>query len=128
MKEGYAKYFENVISTRDMLTFSCENKDDVQKLFKILRTEQKLQVNIIYTKASRTVDASSPPLSEISKFGFNHFLLELVDGPIPILNYLCKTYSIHVVPVGTDHTYTVAEDIPEKYGVFFTSKLFLYNV
>lgn len=122
MKEGFSKYFENMIPIRDLLTFSCEDNDDVQKLFKCLRTEQKLEVNIIHTKPVRALEFSSPSISQLSRFGFNHFLLELIDGPLPILNYLCSTCRIHRVPVGTDHTLSVAESVPQEYSLFFTRK------
>lgn len=122
MKEGFSKYFENVIAIRDLLAFSCENKDDVQKLFQCLRKEQKLDVNIIFMKAARTIEVESPAISEISRFGFTHFLLELVDGPLAILNYLCRTYAIHRVPIGTEQTLAVAESVPANYGLFFTRK------
>lgn len=125
MKEGFSKYFENVIALRDMLAFSCENKDDIQTLFGYLRAEQKLNVNIIHTRPVRSLEFSSPSISQLSKFGFNHFLLELVDGPLPILNYLCSTYRLHTVPIGNDHTLSVAEKVPPEYSLFFTRKLIM---
>lgn len=113
---------------RDLLAFSCENTDDVQKLFKCLRTEQNLDVNIIYTKSCRALDSTSPSIAELSRFGFTHFLIELVDGPLALLNYLCRTYRIHAVPIGTDHTLSVAESVPSKYQLFFTREfIYLYR-
>lgn len=125
VKEGFSKYFENVISNRDLLAFSCENSDDLQILFSCLRTEQKLGVNIIFTKPVRELQFTSPSISELSRFGFNYFLLELVDGPLPILNYLCSTYRIHTIPIGTDHTLSVAESVPQNYPLFFTRKFIM---
>ncbi len=121
VKEGFSKYLENLIS-RDFLAFSCEDQDDVQRMFQCLRTEQKLDVHIIWTKGVRSLHFASPSISEISRYGFNHFLLELVDGPLPILKYLCRTYRIHDVPIGTDHTRSVAESVPHKFNTFFTRK------
>ncbi|KAG4065304.1 hypothetical protein HA402_012746 [Bradysia odoriphaga] len=55
VREGYAKYFENLIPIRDVSAFMCENKDDMEKLFKCLRTDMKLEVNIISVKPVRAL-------------------------------------------------------------------------
>lgn len=128
VKEGFSKYFENVISIRDLVAFPCENKDDMEKLFTCLRTELGLEVNIIFTKPVRAVEFSPPPISQIKKFGFQHFLLELVDGPETLLNYLCSTYRIHAVPIGNDQTLSMAEKVPQQYPLFFTSKCMIIRL
>lgn len=126
VREGYSKYFENVIAVRDLTAFLCENKDDMAKLFKCLRTEKKLEVNILSVKAVRALEYRSPSISEISRFGFNCFLLELIDGPVTLLNHLCKANHIHNIPLGTEQTRSVnQESIPAKYSVYFTRKLFM---
>lgn len=56
------------------------------------------------------------------KFGFQSYLLDMLDGPAPILNYLCKTYRIHDVPLGTEETAKHASNVPSHIRVFFTRK------
>lgn len=123
VRGGYAKYFENIISKRDLVAIGCEDKDDIKVLFKKLRDDMKLNINIIHIRATRSLEFESPPISELSEFGFNHFLLELIDGPVSILNHLCRTNHIQMIPIGTDHTLRVADQVPAKYSMFFTRKL-----
>ena len=35
------------------------------------------------------------------KLGFDMYLLSAVEGPSAILNYLCKTYQLHNIPLAT---------------------------
>lgn len=46
----------------------------------------------------------------------------MIEGPPPILNYLCQLNHIHNIPVGNDHTYDVASSVPDDIRLFFTCK------
>lgn len=52
---SHAKYFENVISVRDLIAFTCERKEDVSLLGRKLRNEQHLNVNIVHSEAAQSV-------------------------------------------------------------------------
>ncbi|KAJ6615261.1 Structural maintenance of chromosomes protein 5, partial [Pseudolycoriella hygida] len=120
VKEGYSKYFENLIPLRDLLAFTCEDKDDVQVLFHHLRNVRKFDVNIYSVKPVRSLEFASPPLSAIAKLGFTHFLLDLVEGPLTLINHLCRSKNIHAIPLGSERTRAVSDKVPKNFQLFFT--------
>lgn len=44
-----ARYVENVISKRDLLAFTCEDKEDMNKFVNILRDQKNLKVNVLHS-------------------------------------------------------------------------------
>lgn len=41
-------------------------------------------------------------ISEFTKYGMHQYLLDAVQGPDPILRYLCQTIKIHTLPIADD--------------------------
>ncbi|KAH8299636.1 hypothetical protein KR044_003821, partial [Drosophila immigrans] len=118
--EDAAMYLENLIRQRDLYAFACEDKNDMSDLINELCVKQKLSVNIIYcAPGNRCLYTSTVPLSEISSLGFTSYLLDLVSGPMPIINKLCGTYHIHNIPIGTDQVSNCTSMIPKSIRVFF---------
>lgn len=119
----YAKYLENTISNRDLQMFLCTEKSDVAKLAKIFRTDMQLQVNIGYIEDSE--DLNFQPTREINQFprqlGIYAYLIDMIDGPAPVLNYLCKYYRLHNVVVGDDRIEQNASKLPDDIRVFFST-------
>lgn len=79
-------------------------------------------------------------MNELKQYGFFSYLRELFDAPDPVMSYLCRQYHIHEVPVGTERTREIIEQViqetrlkqiytaEEKYVVkasFIQTKLFL---
>lgn len=115
-----AMYLENVIRERDLYAFVCEDKNDMSDLINELCVIQKLSVNVLYcAPADRCLYTSTVPLSEITHLGFKSYLLDLVSGPMPILNKLCATCHIHNIPVGTDEVSNNTSNIPKSIRTFF---------
>ncbi|XP_016987937.1 structural maintenance of chromosomes protein 5 [Drosophila rhopaloa] len=115
-----AKYLENVVSQRDLFAFSCEDKEDMSDLINELCVKQKLGVNIIYcAPADKCLYSPSIPRSELRPMGFRSYLVDLVTGPIPIINKLCASYSIHNIPIGTEAVGNYTSSIPKTIRVFF---------
>lgn len=54
------------------------------------------------------------------RYGFHSYLIDMVEGPYPILNFLCKLYNIHNVPVGQPETSKFASQVPDDIRIFFT--------
>lgn len=52
----HAKYFENTINARDLLAFTCENKEDVSLLVNELCVKQKLQINVGHAPAANRIN------------------------------------------------------------------------
>ncbi|XP_017034528.2 structural maintenance of chromosomes protein 5 [Drosophila kikkawai] len=115
-----AKYLENVVKQRDLFAFACEDKDDMSDLINELCVKQKLGVNIIYCPpADRCLYTPSIPKSELRPMGFHAYLVDLVTGPIPLINKLCASYSIHNIPIGTDAVGNHTSSIPKVIRVYF---------
>lgn len=119
-----AKYLENCIAERDLVAFTCEEKDDMSILHRKLRVEQKLSVNILHSSAATEVaHKARQPISKLARYGFHSFLIDMVEAPVPILNALCRLNHIHQIPVGSDATYNTDDDnIPDYISTYFSSK------
>lgn len=47
----YSKYIENCVKIQDLIAFTCEESEDMNKFLKICRVEQELQVNAVHSPA-----------------------------------------------------------------------------
>ncbi|XP_039487674.1 structural maintenance of chromosomes protein 5 [Drosophila santomea] len=115
-----AKYLENVVSQRDLFAFACEDKEDMSDLINELCVKQKLGVNVIYcAPADRLMYCPKVPIGDLRSFGFRSYLVDLVTGPIPLINKLCASYSIHNIPIGTESVSNYTSSIPKTIRVYF---------
>lgn len=119
----YAKYLENTIGMRDFEMFLCTEKEDVAKLVKIFRTEMRLKVNVGFIEDSN--ELQFVPQRSIESFPKNQgvyaYLIQMIEGPIPVLNYLCKLYRLHNVVVGDNRIENHASQLPPDVRLFFSS-------
>lgn len=125
-KPENAIYLENTISASDRVAITCTNKDDMNLLIREFRDTQKLAVNIIYSDPQENVDMYQPeiPIENLKQFGLYTYLLSLLDGPSPIITYLCRNYKIHCTPVGNEETNQCFDDIPHNICTFFSGVYF----
>lgn len=66
MDSNNAKYFENCISHKDLVSFVCEQKEDMALLHQKLRNEEKLKVNMTHSPPATTViHTATRPISEL---------------------------------------------------------------
>ncbi|EDW44387.1 structural maintenance of chromosomes protein 5 [Drosophila sechellia] len=115
-----AKYLENVVAQRDLFAFACEDKGDMSDLINELCVKQKLGVNVIYCASSdRLAHSPKIPIEDLRSFGFRSYLVDLVTGPIPLINKLCASYSIHNIPIGTEAVGNYTSSIPKAIRVYF---------
>lgn len=119
----YSQYLENTINMRDLQMFLCTNKNDVIKLTKILRSDMKLKVNIGFTEDTENLTfVSSRRINEFPReYGIYAHLIDIVDGPAPVLNYLCKLYNLHNVILADDRIERNASKLPDDIRLFFSS-------
>lgn len=102
VKREHIQYFENTISKNDLMAFTCENTNDTVVLHRKLN-DLGLRVNVLHSPAADEVESQPPQdIHSLQQYGIHSYLLELVDGPVPILNFLCKMYGIHKIPVGVE--------------------------
>ena len=119
----YSKYLENSISYNDMIAFVCENTKDMNLLVKCLRDQQKLVVNIVHSDPGRQVRMHpNIPLDQIKQFGFEHYLVSLVEAPPTIMKYIVQNFNLNNIPVGTEAVEDNMDRIPDTLGYFFSSK------
>lgn len=55
-----------------------------------------------------------------SQYGVEKFLLDCLDGPAPILNYLCRVYNIQNVVIGNQSLNLHYEKLPDGVQLIFT--------
>jgi hypothetical protein len=69
----------------------------------------------------------SIPINDLKKYGLFQYVLDAVQGPDPILRYLCQTSKIHTVPIGNDSAMTYINDITTKTTLrrFFVKNFFV---
>uniref|UniRef100_A0A6P7F6B6 Structural maintenance of chromosomes protein 5 n=1 Tax=Diabrotica virgifera virgifera TaxID=50390 RepID=A0A6P7F6B6_DIAVI len=125
----HAKYIENVIPLRDRIAFTCVNKDDMNKLLKSLRQEKQLSVNVVHSDKQQNSSQFQPsmPIEHLRQYGFYTYMSNLFTAPEPIMNYLCKTYRLHNIPLGDKTTDNVYEKVPKEIRSFFSEE-YRYSV
>lgn len=122
---SYAKYFENVISMRDLTAFVCEDKNDMNALLKHLRQQQKLIVNAVHSDPNKEIDDQPlVPIESLKQYGFQHYMLSLIDAPKTILNYLISNCRLHLIPIGNDKVVDNIDRLPDAIRFFFSREYF----
>lgn len=119
-----AVYLENVIPFRDMIAFTCVLKEDMNLIIRYLRTERNLVVNVL-NSGNNDLSSYQPkiPIEQLRKYGLYTYLNTLFTAPGPIMNYLCKNYQVHNIPIGTNETSKFYDQIPGQIRVFFSGRL-----
>ncbi|EDW19752.2 uncharacterized protein Dmoj_GI11335 [Drosophila mojavensis] len=118
-EEG-AMYLENVVRQRDLFAFACEDKNDMSDLIDELCVKQKLSVNVMYcAPADKCFFKPTVPITEVTQLGFKAYLVDLVSGPIPLINKLCATYQIHNILIGNDEVSKFTACVPKSIRVYF---------
>lgn len=125
---SYAKYLENIIPFRDLIAFTCEDKRDMNLLLKYLRDQQKLQVNVVHSDPMKRISMEPCiPIENIKKFGFKHYLAELIEVPSSIMKYLVSMYHLNNIPVGTKEIENNTNCIPPNLSIYFSGEYIFYK-
>lgn len=94
------------IDRTTMLTFTACNREDYDRLAHELIDKQHLNVSI--REFSRTdiptFDKQPRPMSnnELKSYGFDGYVIDLIDGPAPVLNMLCHSARINQIPFSSN--------------------------
>lgn len=117
----YCQYIENTVSLRDLLSFICEEPDDMTLLLNILRVEMKLNINVIHSNETTQISFKSKvPINELRKFGGEIYLLDCFKAPYPILNYLCQHYKLQNVLIGNENIARMYESLPNHLTLVYS--------
>lgn len=118
-----AKYVENTIAMKDLISFCCTDKQDMARLLKKFRDEMNLAVNVAYVEPVTQIQFE--PQCDITEYpqhlGLYSYLIDMVKGPVPIMNYLCNLYRLHEIAVGDDQTFDNAGQVPDEFRLFFST-------
>lgn len=55
-------------------------------------------------------------------------MLQLIDGPEPVLSFLCKTYQVHNIPIGTAQTDKIADEVPSSIQLFYSGIYYIFMI
>ncbi|XP_043287800.1 structural maintenance of chromosomes protein 5 [Venturia canescens] len=123
--DRYTRHLETIISQRDLVAFVCEDKCDMNKLMRYLRDEKKLTINVISESPDKNVDRTPiVPIEQLRPFGFENYLVDFIEAPPTIMNYLISQYNIHNIPVGSAMVDKNIAHIPNQIRVFFAANTF----
>uniref|UniRef100_A0A1A9V4L0 Structural maintenance of chromosomes protein 5 n=1 Tax=Glossina austeni TaxID=7395 RepID=A0A1A9V4L0_GLOAU len=122
----HTKYLENTVSFRDFQAFSCESKNDMSLLISELCVKRKLTVNVGHAPSDAKF-VPDMPIKNLRPYGFDAYLVDLIDGPHAVLGYLCSLYRLQNIPIGGNKVKEFIERIPEGINVYFGANV-RYNV
>ncbi|MCO5589673.1 hypothetical protein L7F22_043641 [Adiantum nelumboides] len=95
-----ANAVETCISFASMKTFVCEIQEDYDLFGRMMET-QRLRVNFCDRGNCRSMDQFDRPATqtELQGYGFESYVIDVIEGPDLILRYLCNDLNLHKVPV-----------------------------
>lgn len=128
LNPAHAVYLQSTIPARDLVAFTCVNKEDVSILVRELREKKKLKVNVLYSaESSNSHFEPKMPIEQLRRYGLYAYVNTLFTAPQPIMDYLCKTYALHLIPIGNEDTNRCFADVPGHVTLFFSSK-FIFEI
>jgi len=118
----FASAVEASINFATMKTFVCQTREDYDLFTRnLVDGGKRLRLNVVELEGGKSLEAfrNAKPTTEeeLRHFGFDRYLVDCVDGPAPVLQYLCETSHLHAVPYATDEKRIKVEDV-ERSGKF----------
>jgi hypothetical protein len=100
----YVDPVESLFQKGIMLSFTTQTKNDFKKLSDIAASQRLSEINI--KQMGDGLEPFQPPVSadEMSRFGFDCWALDLLEGPEKILAMLCAEVHIHATGVAMRDT------------------------
>ncbi|CAF0829543.1 unnamed protein product [Didymodactylos carnosus] len=107
--QNMTKYVEFIIPKRDLTAmFIFEDTDDMELFISECHTKQHLVVHAsaIPRMTLQAYKNEAKPISTYQyvklHYGMRKYVLDVIDGPDPVLRYLCQTTKIHMIPIADD--------------------------
>ncbi|KAJ8708457.1 hypothetical protein PYW07_010582 [Mythimna separata] len=117
----FARYLESTVAGRDLVAFTFEDTKDMNLFLSKVRNELGLRrVNAICSQGN--TPPRSQNIQQLSYLGFYTYLVDTISAPDAIVNYLCRQYNIHRIPIGNDHTFKNSGSVPANITMYFTGK------
>lgn len=83
-------------------TFVCERRADYDKLSAILNDGMRLRVNIAEIEGVTTEELHGQmplPHAELRQLGFDGYVVDYLQGPQTVINYICQSDNLHKIPL-----------------------------
>ena len=100
----YVDQIEALFQRGTMLSFTVRTDDDFKRLSD---AGKKLRLSETYIRTMRSGLDEFPPQAssdEMKRFGFEHWALDLLSGPEPVMAMLCYEIHIHATGIATRDT------------------------
>eukprot|EP00117_Sycon_ciliatum_P034082 scpid19614/ scgid4000/ Structural maintenance of chromosomes protein 5; Protein expressed in male leptotene and zygotene spermatocytes 453 len=100
-------FFEQVVGYGTLITFVCQNDDDLKLFCQLVRDNQGLRINAAAVPDIRMEDIrkrQQDMQAVRQRYDFRASLLDLIEGPEGVLRFLCGKSRIHETLIGTDRT------------------------
>ncbi|KAI4176908.1 MAG: hypothetical protein LQ343_000765 [Gyalolechia ehrenbergii] len=101
----YVDQIETLFQRSQLLTITCQTKNDFKKLSSILHDRLHLsEVNTQHMEG--TLENFPPPVDreQLGRFGLTGWALDYISGPEPVMAMLCATVRVHSTGVGDRDT------------------------
>lgn len=69
----YSKYIENCVKVKDLIAFTCEETEDLNKFLKICRVDNKLEINAVHSPPSDTLEFKPQVSRDLLRLRFQFF-------------------------------------------------------
>ncbi|KAL9012780.1 MAG: hypothetical protein Q9173_002471 [Seirophora scorigena] len=101
----YVDQIETLFQRGQMLTITCQTKNDFKKLGNILHDQLHLaEINMQHMNG--TLDSFPPPVDrdQLGRFGLTGWALDYISGPEPVMAMLCANVRLNSTGVGDRDT------------------------
>ncbi|KAH8917398.1 hypothetical protein BT69DRAFT_1339185 [Atractiella rhizophila] len=102
---------ESVFSHANLRTFVCTERDDYILLTEELNKKQRLRVNLAELPQTRGELSSRVPTEQLSQYGLDAYVSDLLDAPEEVMVYLKLTQNLHNLPVAFKPSQEVNGDL-----------------
>lgn len=122
----FTNVIEHSVSRQDLSAFVCQTTEDVKTLSYITRETLRVKINIIRApdKTWDEFDREAAELGDLSSLGVRSFLKDLIDGPDPIVRYLCANNNFHRIPVATNCSEAQIKSLMTRCPKFYVDNQF----
>nr|WJN25112.1 structural maintenance of chromosome protein [Pseudozyma thailandica] len=99
--QRYAAAVESCIPFTIQKSFVCQTRADYDLFMGEVADTMKLRVTAVENEKTTLATESKPdvPREQLAEYGFDSYIIDLIDGPDDVLMHLCKTCHLHRLPV-----------------------------
>lgn len=111
----YVAPVESCLNFTVLKTFFCQTRADYDLLTSQLVDKQNLRINVSENEGGATLpqleDKRPLTLEQIRSMGFDDYIANLIEGPEPMLDWLCSKHFLHLIPVSLNDSSVNAEQV-----------------